>query len=523
YTAPQADAPESGPSASVEPEAELEQPPAPSTSSPPPSTSRSSNIAVTADRGFEDPSAGSSSQHDHALLHLSPGDGGDGDGSAQQHTRSSTSEGYVLDGEVQQQSQAASLIMPESPTASAAPPLSTSTQPTATDTTAEARPQHAPTDEPPPLLPVQVFTPLFAALLLSPNNTLSDGSRAAVVELLRRLKDGFGLPQPPTGPGPGGTHISLRSDEMEDGGVGFPFGRWQRNLLERELIMGLAIGMARMDEEGRNFVVLSTDGNGEDLGLHDLGCGEEPIPQVTDDGLAGAEDGQGEQSSSGVHGEGAEIGLGLVSPVASDTATVVQDEGERGVTPQSLFDEEEAPRVQLPEPATVEPQSATDVNRADEARSSPSLVVITPPTVTSPSPPPPPSDVTPPSASTPSPASGGSNSPLSPVAPISATAHLTYLSPAHSRSGSPVRQSRSPAGSAPHTPPSPTIRPVRLPSTESTRSVRIPGTPMEVIEHEDVLGLDTDAVLTPLVQEEIPAPVATVAGGFLGIPLVQEP
>ncbi|KIO25160.1 hypothetical protein M407DRAFT_8549 [Tulasnella calospora MUT 4182] len=533
--APQADPPESGPSALVEPEAELEQFPAPSTSSPPPSTSRSSNIAVPTDRGFEDAGAASSSQHtlDHGLLHSSPGDGGDGNRSAQQHTRTSTSEGYVLEGEVQQQSQAASLIMPESPTAFAAPPLSTSMQPTSTDTPADdARPQHAPTDEPPPLLPVQVFTPLFAALLLSPNNTLSDGSRAAVVELLRRLKDGFGLPQPPTGPGPGGTHDPLLPGEREDGGVGFPFGRWQRDLLERELIMGLAIGMARMDEEGRNFVVLSTDANsGEDLGLHDLSVGEEPIPQVMDDGSpdAEAEAGQQEQNSGGIPGEGAGTGLGLVSPVVPETAAVTQDEGERVATPPSLFDHEEAPRVQLPESATVEPQSAMDVNRADEARS---LAVIASPTVTSPSSPAPSSAIATPHASTTSPrgrtlhlspTGGGSNSPLPLIAPISATAHLTHLLSANSRSGSPVRQFQSPVGSAPHTPPSPTMRPVRLPSTESTRSIRIPGTPMEVIDHEDVLGLDTDAALTPTVQDEMPAPVATVAGGFLGIPLVQEP
>ncbi|KAG8921814.1 hypothetical protein FRC01_014878, partial [Tulasnella sp. 417] len=531
---PQADAPESGPTASVEPEAGLEQPLVPSTSSPPSSTSRSSNIAVTADRGVEDSGAASSSQHTlgHGLLHSSLGDGGDvGDRSAQQHTRTSTSEGYILDEEVQQQSQAASLTMPESPTAFAAPPLSTSMQPTATDTTAEARPQHAPTDEPPPLLPVQVFTPLFAALLLSPNNTLSDASRAAVVELLRRLKDGFGLPQPPTGPGPGGTHVPLQAGEREDGGVGFPFGRWQRNLLERELIMGLAIGMARMDEEGRNFVVLSTDANGgEDLGLHDLGGGEEPIPQVMDDGSAAAEAGQLEETSGGILGDGAGADLAEVPQVVSDTVT--EDEAEREDVPPSLFDEGEVPRVQLPESAASEPRLVTDSSLATEERSSPSFAVIAPPTVTSPSPPPSSSSGTPPAASTVSPrgrslhlspTSPGSNAPLPPIIPISATAHLTHLSPSHSRSGSPVQQSQSPARSAPHTPPSPTIRPVRLPSTESTRSVRIPGTPMEVIEHEDVLGLDTDAILTPAMQAEMPAPVVIAAGGFLGIPLVPEP
>ncbi|KAG9019453.1 hypothetical protein FRB90_001927 [Tulasnella sp. 427] len=539
----------SRPETSVEPERDQDQQ-QPSTSSPRSTLLQTSNIAVSADA----PSGPRAL--DHGPPHATSGD--DAAQDHQESHRSTSGSNNVQDGDA-----GAASLTPEQPTtASSAPPLLTSEQPSdevtssppnelaATSADDEARPQHAPTDEPPPLLPVQVFTPLFAALLLSPNNALSDGSRAAVVELLRRLKDGYGLTQPPTGPGPGGTHEPLGHDEVEEGGDGYPFGRWQRKLLERELILGLAIGMARMDEEGRNFIVLSTDGNGTE-DMHDVSAmtgggavvAEEPIPQVLEDGFVS--DGQqddkgqeGEPGSSAMHGEGSGggVGLGLVSPVLPQDAGDAQEETEEREESPPLF-EEEPPRVQLPAPTINEPRTQVEEAPA-EIKSSPASAPLT---VTSPSPPP--ASTSPTTSAfklSPqkialhlSPKSGRSGSPLLGVAPISATAHLTHLSPAGSRPGSPSRQSRSPIASAPHTPPSPTMRPVRLPSTESTRNVSIPGTPMQVLAQEDVLGLDTDAELpTPPAQveppvaaapAELPAPIPVMPGGLLGIPMVPEP
>ncbi|KAG8880073.1 hypothetical protein FRB97_001118 [Tulasnella sp. 331] len=90
-----------------------------------------------------------------------------------------------------------------------------------------------------PFLPVQFFTPLLECLLLSPNTIITDTARAAVVELLRRVSS----------VNEDGTERSIEEDEIRDGGVDErPFGRAEKRILERELLMGVVIGVARLPE-----------------------------------------------------------------------------------------------------------------------------------------------------------------------------------------------------------------------------------------------------------------------------------
>lgn len=74
-----------------------------------------------------------------------------------------------------------------------------------------------------PQIPVSTFTPLFGSLLLSPNAVVGDAARWAVVELLTRVR------------------------KADSEFVSPLLGNTEKSLIERELLEGVVIGMARLD------------------------------------------------------------------------------------------------------------------------------------------------------------------------------------------------------------------------------------------------------------------------------------
>lgn len=87
----------------------------------------------------------------------------------------------------------------------------------------EAEPDYE-TDE--PLIPVAAFTPILGTLLLSPNRLVGAPARAAVVDILARLRT---------------------AHDSADNGL---LGNVERQLFERELLHQVVIGMSRLDQEG---------------------------------------------------------------------------------------------------------------------------------------------------------------------------------------------------------------------------------------------------------------------------------
>ncbi|KAG8904714.1 hypothetical protein FRB99_001300 [Tulasnella sp. 403] len=352
----------------------------------------------------------------------------------------------------------------------------------------------------PPFLPVQVFTPLLGSLLLSANAVVGDAARAAVVELLRRLKDGFGLPSHAL------TDVQRleRQDRLSnaeslatstssnlgaldaDTSLGHenalvesvaPFGLEERQMLEHELLVGVVIGMARLDQP--EFGALgSTSAEG----------GAQPTPR----------------SPGPNYGElGAVSGEGVVLddiPTDNDARSAAQAQVSAGEnacgSPGDVRTLAEVPSQSTPSSIASQPAEAspTEPDQEDEPvvepriAASPSQVaspLLDRPTVVSPPSPPPLHDDRPSEDVLSSPQvdwtlSGPSSSSAHLQRPLSALP--SYLSPV------PSPRSRSPAltlplmqfvdsRSAPHTPPSPSLKPVRLPSSESARSIRIPVTP----------------------------------------------
>ncbi|KAF8321414.1 armadillo-type protein [Cantharellus anzutake] len=87
------------------------------------------------------------------------------------------------------------------------------------------------TPSPRPKLHVQTFTPLLGSLLLSVNPSIGDAARWGIVELLARLRE---------------SPEALEAGPVSWGGM--PSSK-ERRIIERELVFGVVIGMARLDWE----------------------------------------------------------------------------------------------------------------------------------------------------------------------------------------------------------------------------------------------------------------------------------
>ncbi|KZT56553.1 ARM repeat-containing protein [Calocera cornea HHB12733] len=105
----------------------------------------------------------------------------------------------------------------------------------------------------PPTIPVSSFTPLLGSLLLSVNRGVGESARWGVVQVLQRLKEEeeaeTALPprEPPS---------RRRAKELErerakkwQGWIGGPLDRDKRDMIRRELILGVVLGMARLEED----------------------------------------------------------------------------------------------------------------------------------------------------------------------------------------------------------------------------------------------------------------------------------
>ena len=90
-----------------------------------------------------------------------------------------------------------------------------------------------------PKLLVQTFTPLLGSLLLSSNSVVGDHARWCIVNLLARLRDR----------NEGDVEDSRRSSSSSFGEQQYSLNASERQLIERELVEGIVIGMARLDFE----------------------------------------------------------------------------------------------------------------------------------------------------------------------------------------------------------------------------------------------------------------------------------
>ncbi|KDQ13120.1 hypothetical protein BOTBODRAFT_33728 [Botryobasidium botryosum FD-172 SS1] len=104
-----------------------------------------------------------------------------------------------------------------------------------------------------PAIPAQTFTPLLGSLLLSANTNVGDAARWGVVELLARIQGRVRVDG----------EIEWRDVLGTDGrpkvweGL---FGAEQRTLMEQELVLGVVVGIARLDGAGEDLEANSYHG-----------------------------------------------------------------------------------------------------------------------------------------------------------------------------------------------------------------------------------------------------------------------
>ncbi len=350
----------------------------------------------------------------------------------------------------------------------------------------------------PPLLPVHVFRPLLINLLLTATAVIGEDTRSAIVELLRRLRGGH---------------------DLEEGAAGHQLGQAERDMLEHEMIYGIVLGLARMDspdasENGIGRLVgARTDSDSTAASQNaritaETGSDNRPIPVNASDLHTQTSDlpefpipPEASRMSSSASSVQASPALELTSrpedgPELSGPVEIVIELPSPGAR-----DEEEslpsgttapAERSQLDFPFSAPSQSHIQ-------RDLPNTAAISNFTLDPPEEPlSPPEPRTPIQASRtlPEPSPSPFTIPPSPsilASPSTMTPQTLYLSPLPSSMITPntlmSQLIRSPGRSAPHTPPSPSMRLVHLPSAENTPYINIPRTPFGGLSGH-LLGLE---------------------------------
>lgn len=101
------------------------------------------------------------------------------------------------------------------------------------------------------LISVQAFTPILGTLLLSPQVTVGNPARYAIVELLNRMRKADDREENSLGEG-------LARDEEEDEHPARLFGRSERAVFRDEILQQVVIGIGRLDasdeDEGQEVV-----------------------------------------------------------------------------------------------------------------------------------------------------------------------------------------------------------------------------------------------------------------------------
>ncbi|EJT98563.1 hypothetical protein DACRYDRAFT_18146 [Dacryopinax primogenitus] len=105
----------------------------------------------------------------------------------------------------------------------------------------------------PPVISVSSFTPLLGSLLLNVNRSVQEFARWGVVQVLQKLKDEEESETALPAKGPLNRRKAKEAEKEKakkwEGWWGGAVGKEKRDMIRRELILGVVLGMARLEED----------------------------------------------------------------------------------------------------------------------------------------------------------------------------------------------------------------------------------------------------------------------------------